>query len=195
MFEPFFTTKGPGRGTGLGLSIIYGIVQQCGGFVHVQSSVGAGSTFRIYLPAVPEKPLAPTVLDDAALPRGNETILLVEDEVLVRGLVRKFLLGQGYNVLSSARGSDAIELAAQHSKIDLLLSDVILPSMNGREIYELLASSRPGLRVLFMSGYTENIIAPHGVLESGFHFVQKPFSLKELARKVRDALGEPDLRR
>jgi two-component system cell cycle sensor histidine kinase/response regulator CckA len=188
LFEPFFTTKGPGRGTGLGLSIIYGIVQQSGGFVHVESDVGAGSSFRIYLPAVSEPPASPVASEDSVLPRGSETILLVEDEVLVRGLVSKFLHGLGYDVLSAARGSDAIRLAAEHANIDLLLSDVVLPSMNGRQIYEQLASCRPGLTVLFMSGYTENIIAPHGVLEAGFNFVQKPFSLKELACKVRAVL-------
>jgi len=189
LFEPFFTTKGPGRGTGLGLSIIYGIVQQGSGFVHVESDVGRGSTFRIYLPAVQEVPVAQAALTEPDLPKGSETILLVEDEVLVRSLVSKFLHSQGYRVLSAARGSDAIQLAAeQGSRIDLLLSDVVLPNMNGRQIYERLASTMPKLRVLFMSGYTENIIAPHGVLEGGFFFVQKPFSLKELARKVRDAL-------
>jgi len=189
LFEPFFTTKGPGRGTGLGLSIIYGIVQQGGGFVLVDSDLGLGSTFRIYLPAVLEKPAALGSASEPELPKGNETILLVEDEVLVRSLVSKFLNSQGYRVLSAARGSDAIQLAVeQQTHIDLLLSDVILPNMNGRQIYERLRQSIPKLRVLFMSGYTENIIAPHGVLEGGFHFVQKPFSLKELASKVREAL-------
>ena len=189
LFEPFFTTKGPGRGTGLGLSIIYGIVQQSGGFVLVESDVGHGSTFRIYLPAVSEKPVAPAAFKDPDLPKGSETILLVEDEVLVRSLVAKFLNSQGYRVLSAARGSDALQLAAEHrSRIDLLLSDVVLPNMNGRQIYERLTLTMPSLRVLFMSGYTENIIAPHGVLERGFHFIQKPFSLKELAGKVREAL-------
>jgi two-component system, cell cycle sensor histidine kinase and response regulator CckA len=189
LFEPFFTTKGLGRGTGLGLSIIYGIIQQGGGFVLVESDVGRGSTFRIYLPAVLDKPTVHAASVEPELAKGTETILLVEDEVLVRSLVSKFLNSQGYRVLSAARGSDAIQLAAEHgSRIDLLLSDVILPNMNGRQIYERLAHSMPSLRVLFMSGYTENIIAPHGVLEGGFYFVQKPFSLKELARKVREAL-------
>ncbi len=191
LFEPFFTTKGPGRGTGLGLSIIYGIVQQGSGFVHVESDVGAGSTFRIYLPAVQEKPIMHVAPTEPELPRGSETILLVEDEVLVRSLVSKFLQSNGYRVLSAARGSEALQLATEHgARIDLLLSDVILPNMNGRQIYEKLTETMPELRVLFMSGYTENIIAPHGVLESGFYFVQKPFSLKELARKVREALGQ-----
>ena len=189
LFEPFFTTKGPGRGTGLGLSIIYGIVQQAGGFVQVESDVGRGSTFQIYLPAAFEAPVPVVASAEPDLPKGSETILLVEDEVLVRSLVSKFLHSQGYRVLSAARGSDAIQLAAEHGpRIDLLLSDVILPNMNGRQIYERLAGTMPTLRVLFMSGYTENIIAPHGVLEEGFFFVQKPFSLKELARKVREAL-------
>jgi len=191
LFEPFFTTKGPGRGTGLGLSIIYGIVQQGGGFVHVESDVDRGSTFRIYLPAVLETPVAPVAVVEPDLPKGSETILLVEDEVLVRSLVSKFLHSQGYRVLSAARGSDALQLATEHgSRIDLLLSDVVLPHMNGRQIYERLALSMPTLRVLFMSGYTESIIAPHGTLERGCYFVQKPFSLKELARKVREALDE-----
>ncbi len=190
LFEPFFTTKGPGRGTGLGLSIIYGIVQQGGGFVHVESDVGQGSTFRIYLPAVQDEPVVHVAQSEPELPRGSETILLVEDEVLVRSLVSKFLNGHGYRVLSAARGSEALQLASEHgARIDLLLSDVILPNMNGRQIYEKLTETMPDLRVLFMSGYTENIIAPHGVLEAGFYFVQKPFSLKELARKVREALG------
>jgi PAS domain S-box-containing protein len=191
LFEPFFTTKGPGRGTGLGLSIIYGIVQQSGGFVHVESDVGQGSEFGIYLPSVHETPALPVTFVEPELPKGNETILLVEDEVLVRSLVSKFLHSQGYRVLSTARGSDALRLAAEQStSIDLLLSDVVLPNMNGRQIYERLALTIPKLRVLFMSGYTENIIAPHGVLEGGFCFLQKPFSLKELARKVREALDE-----
>lgn len=189
LFEPFFTTKGPGRGTGLGLSIIYGIVQQGGGFVLVESDVGRGSAFHIYLPAVLDKPAAQVPPAERELPKGSETILLVEDEVLVRTLVSKFLHSQGYRVLSAARGSDAIQLAAEHGgRIDLLLSDVILPNMNGRQVYERLLQSMPTLRVLFMSGYTENIIAPHGVLEEGFYFVQKPFSLKELAGRVREAL-------
>ncbi len=188
LFEPFFTTKGPGRGTGLGLSIIYGIVQQSGGFVHVESDVGKGSSFHVYLPAVGERPSTSARPADADVPGGSETILVVEDEVLVRDLVTKFLQGQGYRVLSAARGSQALELAQGSARIDLLLSDVILPSMNGRQIYEQLLAGRPELRVLFMSGYTENIIAPHGVLEEGFHFVQKPFSLRELARKIRETL-------
>ena len=193
LFEPFFTTKEPGRGTGLGLSIIYGIVQQVGGFVLVESDVGAGSTFRVYLPAVEERPIEPVLSVESELPRGNETILLVEDEALVRSLVTKFLQNQGYRVLSAARGSDAIQMASlEGASIHLLLSDVILPNLNGRQIYEKLAQGRPTLRVLFMSGYTENIIARHGVLEAGFFFVQKPFSLKELARKVREALGQPE---
>ncbi|HET7544254.1 MAG TPA: response regulator [Polyangiaceae bacterium] len=193
LFEPFFTTKGPGRGTGLGLSIIYGIVQQGGGFVLVDSGLGRGSTFRIYLPAVLEPPAAVGASAEPELAKGNETILLVEDEVLVRTLVSKFLHGQGYRVLSAARGSDAIQLAAeQRNRIDLLLSDVVLPNMNGRQIYERLAQTIPKLKVLFMSGYTENIIAPHGVLEGGFYFVQMPFSLKELASKVREALDAID---
>jgi two-component system, cell cycle sensor histidine kinase and response regulator CckA len=188
LFEPFFTTKGPGRGTGLGLSIIYGIVQQSGGFVHVESGVGKGSVFRIYLPAVPDKPSVSAHPSEEDQPRGSETILIVEDEVLVRDLVSKFLQGQGYNVLRAARGVEALALAAESGPIDLLLSDVILPQMNGRQIYEKLLTQTPKLKVLFMSGYTENIIAPHGVLEPGFQFVQKPFSLRDLARKVREAL-------
>lgn len=188
LFEPFFTTKGPGRGTGLGLSIIYGIVQQSGGFVNVESGLGKGSSFHVYLPTVEERPSAGVRAVDAEVSGGSETILVVEDEVLVRDLVTKFLQGQGYRVLSAARGSQAIELAQGSARIDLLLSDVILPSLNGRQIYEQLSAGRPELRVLFMSGYTENLIAPHGVLEEGFHFVQKPFSLRELAQKIREAL-------
>lgn len=189
LFEPFFTTKGPGQGTGLGLSIIYGIVQQSGGFVDVESTEGLGATFSVYLPAMTGRPEVIAPRHESKAPRGNETILLVEDEVLVRSLVTKFLTTQGYNVLSAASGVDALELAEESARpIDLLVSDVILPNMNGRQIYEQLTHGRPGLRVLFMSGYTENIIAPHGVLETGFFFVQKPFSLQDLSRKVREAL-------
>jgi len=190
IFEPFFTTKEKGKGTGLGLSTVYGIVKQSGGYVIVQSEKGRGSTFHIYLPqaqGVAEKHSAP-VADTAR--GGTETILLVEDEESVRQLVRDTLVSKGYRVLEAEGGEDGLAAAASHSgNIDLIITDVVMPGMGGRELVKQLVSARPGTKVLYLSGYTEDAISSDGSIESGTSFLQKPFSLQHLSRKVREVLG------
>jgi len=192
VFEPFFTTKEQGKGTGLGLSTVYGIVKQSGGYIWVYSEAGLGSSFKIYLPRVDEaaeRAPARQVRQEAY--RGTETILLVEDEAGVRALIRQVLRRQGYTVLDCSHGGEAL-LAAErhHGEIHLLLTDVVLPQMNGRELVERLLSLRSDMKVLFMSGYTDEAIAHHGVLTPGSAFVQKPFTNESLARKVREVLDK-----
>jgi PAS domain S-box-containing protein len=188
LFEPFFTTKELGRGTGLGLSIIYGVVKQNGGFIVVSSELDRGSRFEIFLPRSEGVPAE----SDAALrgkaPSGSETVLLVEDDSAVRDVAARFLRSCGYEVIVAMHGAEAIELVRAGLQIDLLVSDVILPAMNGRQLFEQLRTLQPTLSVLFMSGYTDDVIAPHGVLEPGTSFVEKPFSQETLARKAREAL-------
>jgi len=190
LFEPFFTTKEQGKGTGLGLATVYGIVKQNGGHIWVYSEEGQGATFKIYLPRVREatQPLdQPQV--DTELPRGNETILLVEDAVGVRELARRVLEELGYAVLVASNGQGALELAARHpDPIQLLLTDVVMPGISGRALAEQLQQIRPNLKVLFMSGYTDEAIARHGVLAPGVSLLQKPFTPTSLARKVREVL-------
>jgi signal transduction histidine kinase len=189
LFEPFFTTKEKGKGTGLGLSTVYGIVRQNGGFVHVYSEPGRGSTFRIYFPRVEDAADALPLTAPPTAPRGTETILLVEDEEMVRRLVARVLGELGYRILTAADGGEAQSVSgAEPGRIDLLLTDVIMPGMNGKELFAHLAVARPGLRTLFMSGYTENAIAHHGVLDPGTRFLPKPFTIEHLAAKVREAL-------
>jgi two-component system cell cycle sensor histidine kinase/response regulator CckA len=191
IFEPFFTTKEKGKGTGLGLSTVYGIVKQSGGYVVVQSEVGHGTTFNIYLPRVEgtaEAHGAASVLRAAA--GGSETVLLVEDEESVRQLVRDTLLSKGYHVLEAQDGQAGLAAAAMHEgKIDLVLTDVVMPGMGGRELVQQLLVSRPGIKVLYLSGYTEDAIVNDGTTESGKTFLQKPFTLQNLSRKVREILG------
>jgi two-component system cell cycle sensor histidine kinase/response regulator CckA len=190
IFEPFFTTKPQGKGTGLGLSTVYGIVKQAEGFISVYSEPGNGSTFRIYLPQV-EAPLQKEIRRQvsAALPNGSETILLVEDEDPLRRLAAGCLRTNGYTVLEARDGKSAIELAAQHTDpIHLLLTDVIMPQMSGRELADKLAAQRPEMRVLFMSGYTHDLVTQHGVLESGTPLLEKPFGIETLLSKARSAL-------
>lgn len=190
IFEPFFTTKGVGEGTGLGLAMVYGIVKQNAGFIDVYSEPGQGTIFNIYLPRYLgkgeklrlENPVEPA-------DRGHETVLLVEDEPALLDLGIQLLKMQGYRVLAAGTPGEAIRLAEEHSgEIHLLLTDVIMPELNGRELAKNLLSLYPGLKRLFMSGYTSDVIAHHGVLDEGVHFIQKPFSLEALAAKVRDAL-------
>jgi PAS domain S-box-containing protein len=190
VFEPFFTTKGVGKGTGLGLSMVHGIVKQSGGHVALYTEPGHGTVFKIYLPAV-EGLHAPRVSHEevADSPKGAETILLVEDEEAVRRLTRMTLEGSGYKVLEASHGGEAVRLAEQYGgPIHLLVSDVVMPEMGGRILSERLTASRPGLKVVFLSGYTDDAVVRHGVIESGTAFVQKPFSPGALARKVREVL-------
>ncbi len=194
IFEPFYTTKGAGRGTGLGLSTVYGIVKQSGGYIWVYSEVNQGTTFKLYLPCVDEavSPESGATSGDE-VPHGTETILLVEDEDAVRELAKTVLQSQGYAVLEATSAEEAEKLASgrRGKKIDLLLTDVVMPAMSGRELARRISAQTPQTRVLFMSGYTDNVIAQGGVLEAGVSFLQKPFSPRALAAKVREVLDTP----
>jgi two-component system cell cycle sensor histidine kinase/response regulator CckA len=192
IFEPFFTTKGQ-RGTGLGLSTVYGIVKQSGGYIWVYSEPGKGTAFKIYLPRVAEFADAPAQIvesaDAAPVEPGTETILLAEDETNLRYLARQFLEKQGYRVLEAADGAAAIQIAVAHEGvIHLLLTDVIMPGMNGRELAQRISEIRPNTKVLYMSGYTENVIGHNGTLDAGVRLLQKPFTLRDLKSKVREVL-------
>ena len=194
IFEPFYTTTGVGEGTGLGLATVYGIVKQNEGFINVYSEPGRGTTFRIYLPRHAAKAV-PTSRTAGAetIPPGHETILLVEDEPSILELTAKMLERLGYVVLPAAAPGEAIRLAREHAgDIHLLMTDVVMPEMNGRDLAENLLSIYPEIKRLFMSGYTANVIAHHGVLDEGVRFIQKPFSMNELAAKVREALGREE---
>jgi PAS domain S-box-containing protein len=193
LFEPFFTTKERGKGTGLGLSTVYGIVKQHGGDIWVYSEQGKGSTFKIYLPQADPAAADP----EEARPRqraarnGHETILVVEDEDGLRRLVREVLEQRGYNVLAARSGAEALDLAASAGRIDLLLTDVVMPKMNGRELAEALATTRPALPVLYLSGYTDEMVTGTGILSESAEFLQKPFTPEKLARRIRDILDRP----
>jgi PAS domain S-box-containing protein len=188
IFEPFFTTKEKGKGTGLGLSTVYGIVKQSGGHVAVESAPGRGSTFRVYLPRV-EEDVGPPPPPPPPLRRGTETILLVEDEDMLRGLVREMLRKAGYLVLEARQGGEALLHCERHAgTIHMMLSDVVMPQMSGPELAERLRRLRPGMKVLFMSGYTDEAIVHHGVLRPGVAFVHKPFTAEGLAAKIQEVL-------
>ncbi|MBI5550823.1 MAG: response regulator [Desulfobacterales bacterium] len=191
IFEPFFTTKEIGRGTGLGLATVYGVAKQNNGFVRVDSKLGQGATFQIYFPAVDAQVRAiETGHGSETPPQGSETVLIVEDDANILELAEMILEQLGYTILSAGTTKDAIDIASSHGgKIDLLLTDVIMPKMNGRELAERIGHIHPGIICLYMSGYTADIIAHHGKLEEGVHFVSKPFSIIDLAVKVRQALG------
>ncbi len=191
LFEPFFTTKEKGKGTGLGLSMVYGIVRQNHGFINVYSEINRGTCFKIFLPAVNDEVTEEVAPEQISRSAGGETILLVEDEELVRNLAVRALERQQYRVLVADGAETALRLVNETSdRIDLLLSDVVMPRTNGRELYAQVKSIRPNVKVLFMSGYTEETITHRGVLESGTRFIQKPFSIDGLARAVREALDD-----
>ncbi len=193
LFEPFFTTKGVGQGTGLGLATVYGIVKQNDGFINVYSEPGRGTTFKIYLRAcIGEAVPVPMRGPAQAIQSGTETILLVEDEEMLLELSKVMLEGLGYRVLTAGSPGAAIGLAeTQAEEINLLITDVVLPEMSGRDLAERIRVIKPSLKCLFMSGYTANVIAHRGVLDEGVRFIQKPFSIKNLAAKVREALEQP----
>jgi len=190
LYEPFFTTKTPSKGTGLGLSTVYGIVKQHGGHIWVYSEPGEGATFKIYLPCVEEEAQKLVAKEESAdIPRGTETVLVVEDEPTVRDVACRALENKGYKVLAASCAEDAEALAARHdAEIHLLLTDVVLPGRNGRELYEHLSARRPEMAVLYMSGYTSNAVVHHGMLDEGTPFLHKPFNADALARKVREVL-------
>jgi CheY-like chemotaxis protein len=191
IFEPFFTTKAQGQGTGLGLSTVFGIVKQHRGNIWVYSEPGQGTTFKIYLPVADEPIFQTAVKENISADQltGNETVLVVEDEAMVRQLVVYTLQMHGYTVLEAPDPAEALELAAGYAKtIHLLLTDVIMQGLNGRQLYTRLMELRPDLKALFMSGYTSNVITHHGALDAGVFFVAKPFSMHNLLYKVKEAL-------
>jgi two-component system cell cycle sensor histidine kinase/response regulator CckA len=193
IFEPFFTTKSQGKGTGLGLATVYGTVQQSGGHVWVYSEVGRGTTFKIYLPRVPATTARNThhATKSHAL-QGTETVLLVEDDAVVRELVRRTLVLYGYTVLEAANGAEAIELCRQSdAQIHVMLTDVIMPQVNGRDLAQAVLESRPETRILYMSGYSGEAVVRHGMLTHEMPFLQKPFTPEALARKLRELLAHP----
>jgi CheY-like chemotaxis protein len=190
LFEPFFTTKPRGKGTGLGLATVYGIARQSGGHIQVYSEVGRGTTFKMYLPRTEDADFAPRVepLQVRSL-RGDETVLLVEDEDVVRKFAHRVLESYGYTVHAVADPRQAIEfISPRISAIDIIVTDVVLPDMNGRVMATALREQHPESKVLYMSGYADNAIVHHGILERGMRFLPKPFSAEALARSVRDAL-------
>jgi CheY-like chemotaxis protein len=190
IFEPFFTTKGQGKGTGLGLSTVYGIVKQSGGGIAVASTPAAGTVFRVYFPRAAGYALAePVEIANDPLHSGTETILLVEDETSVRRLVERVLKSRGYEVIAAKDGGDALRLASNAGlTVDLVLTDIVMPEMSGRELVEALHTGRPALRVLYMSGYTDDEIVRRGLSDPGMSFIQKPFTAENLAMQVRKVL-------
>ena len=191
LFEPFFTTKPRGQGTGLGLATVYGIMQQSGGGIEVASVPGNGTTFVLYFPIATGEVTAeqPAVSRRSVAGRGEGTILLAEDDDAVRAIARETLERAGYRVLAAPDGTAALALASEHAgTIDLLLTDVIMPGMNGRELADTLSRRRPGIRVLFASGYTDNVLADQDALAPGVTLLDKPFTPAELEAKVRDML-------
>jgi CheY-like chemotaxis protein len=193
LFEPFFTTKDRGKGTGLGLSTVYGIVKQSGGEILVYSEPGQGATFKIYLPQIGDAQAPEARAPEPSLAeRGDETVLLAEDEPGVRALARDVLRQHGYQVLEAMDVNDALRICREHpGRIHALLTDVVMPVMSGRELAERVSEIRPEIKVLYMSGYTDNIVVSHGVTSIDKQFLQKPFTPRSLARKLRETLDRP----
>ena len=189
IFEPFFTTNARGKGTGLGLPTVYGIVKQSGGAIQVESEVQKGTSFRVYLPAAQGLKSQHAALVAGEVVGGNETILLTEDEAELRGLARTFLQSYGYRVLAASCPEQALETAASFAEpIDLLLTDVIMPGMSGQQLAARVLSTHPQTKIVYMTGYTDDMIVQHKVLEPGVNLLQKPFTKAELALKVRSTL-------
>ncbi len=191
LFEPFFTTKGLGKGTGLGLATCHGIIAQSGGDIHVYSEPNSGTTFKIYLPSTDAKPEPAAAEDPEPLPAGTESILIVEDDPAVRRLAVTILRGRGYRVEESNNAFEALTLIRRNPSFDLVVTDVIMPQMSGKELCDQIRSQLPRIRVLLISGYTNDALAHHGVLDEGLSFLEKPFSPSALLRKVRDVLNRP----
>ncbi|OLC41470.1 MAG: hypothetical protein AUH74_05820 [Nitrospirae bacterium 13_1_40CM_4_62_6] len=193
IFEPFFTTKEPGKGTGLGLSTVYGVVKQSGGYIWVYSELGRGTTFKIYLPRVEDELEARALSHGPAETlQGSETILLAEDEDMVRALARRILTSHGYTVLEARDGTECLQICQAHTgTIHLLMTDVVMPGLSGRAVADRVAPLRPDMKVLYLSGYADNAVVHHGLLDSGRAFLQKPFSPRTLAHKVREVLDAP----
>ena len=191
IFDPFFTTKKMGKGTGLGLSTVYGIVKQSGGGIYVYSEPGKGTTFKIYLPRVfsPQEELKKVTVEER--PQGTETILVVEDNRMVRGLTVDILKSKGYTVLDAEAGWEALGVCEKEKNpIDLILTDVVMPHMSGPELIEWLRKVRADFKVLYMTGYTDETIVQHGILEKGVNLIHKPFTIEKLERKVREVLDK-----
>jgi CheY-like chemotaxis protein len=186
LFEPFFTTKSPGAGTGLGLATVFGVVKQSGGSIYVYSEEGRGTTFKIYMPAAAGERAEAGGGAETGDARGSETIMLVEDDPSVRDLVRLMLESKGYRVIAAAGAAEAERLCTHD--VDLLLTDVVMPEVNGRDLAERLAPSAPAMRILFMSGYSDEAVYRHGEISPNAAFIEKPFTDRTLARKVRDVL-------
>jgi CheY-like chemotaxis protein len=194
LFEPFYTTKGVGKGTGLGLATVHGIVKQSGGDIYVYSELEHGTTFKVYFPRLTKVAdvLTTTAEYRAVTPRGSETILLAEDDEALRTLGARVLGVLGYNVLVARTGKEAIQIVADYTRpIDLIATDVVMPEMNGSQLVEKVLAARPAIRVLFMSGYTDDEVMRRGVIDGQTAFLQKPFTPDLLAYKVREVLDAP----
>jgi len=190
IFDPFFTTKEMGKGTGLGLAVVYGIVKQSGGYIGVESAPGSGTTFDILFPREATDPAAPSDEPETiTTARGSETVLVVEDDATLRSLVERILRDAGYTVRAAASGDEAVVLLrGQTVPVDLVLTDVVMPGMSGRDAAEQLLAIQPGLRVLYMSGYTDDVLSQHGVLEEGLHLIFKPFTAAQLTQRIREVI-------
>ena len=188
IFEPFFTTKGVGQGTGLGLATVYGIVTQNNGFISVYSEPGKGSVFKLYLPRLMQEPVAED--KPAPLAAVSATILLVEDEEMLLLMATRLLEELGYTVIQAESPQDAIGVCQKNQSIDLILTDVVMPGMNGREMAQRIKAIRPDMKVLFMSGYTADIVAQRGIVDEGMHYIQKPLEMRKLNERIRQVLAK-----
>jgi len=192
LFEPFFTTKAIGEGTGLGLTMVQGLVRELGGVIEVDSEEGQGTTISLYLPLVRAATVADAAAEQVAdLPGGDETVLVVEDDAHVRRMTVRMLKRLGYRVLEAESGERAMDVFGEGQGIDLVLTDVVMPGASGWELAEELGRIRPGLRILFMSGYPREKLGEGGALREGIHLVAKPFTIRQLASQVREVLDEP----